>query len=603
MATRSNASILGSSGIVALGTGGNLQPFREVPTQVDTDGYVWELSYTPNPAYVWPILNGITLDPYFPSGAPQFTLDGKIITLSVPVNLEGTSLGDDWFWVWYFRKGATGTGSGKARQFGAGTLGGPGTGIALGRRIDWLEARVQVNLIIPPANGDTITIGGVTYAFATSINSILDLVPNVIAIGGNIIQNLDAAINAGAGAGIGGAYSSATVANPDVVSAGYGQLQAKAGSTLDSITLTSSVGGKIVFSLPSAYLSFMNSTNMTSGIMHDGDTVTIGSRTYTFKDTINNANPREILNSTSGDPGKDLDTPIRRLVDAINGGFGSGTRYSSATTANPDVTASYDPDSENMALVSKTGGAVTVALSESTGGRFFWSDSSLSGSSGASTDVLDWGSNPAFKIVGDMSLGIWIKCPEVAAGSYVSVVFQGHDVSSGNDHNDIYKVGIVPSSTVDGLFDVLYGHESGSAVQNFTVFAAGLTKGRWYYIGFSRDTAAKTVKLYVGSGSSVSLVDTFNYTNNPDGGQHDDTHLVIGNQVPGLGYVLNSAGQEHYIWSRAISQGQHEEAMGGNPSMTRLVLGCAMGDDPEVDYSATGAEGIVSGTTLVQGHN
>ncbi len=601
MAARSNASILGSSGIVAMGDGTNLSVFREIPTQIDTDGYVWQLKYAPSPAYVWPILNGVTLDPYFPDGAPQFTLDGKILTLAEPVNLEGTSLGDDWFWVWYFRKGAKGTGSrsGKARQFGAGPLGGPGTAIALGRRIDWLEARVQINLIAPPTNGDTITIGGVTYVFATTINSILDESPNFIALDGNIISNLDAAINATPGAGgIGEAYSSATVANPDVVSAGYGQLQAKAGSTLDSITLTSSVSGKIQFSLPSAYLTFMGSTNMTSGIMHDGDTVTIGSRTYTFKDVITDANPYEILNSTSGDPGKDLDTPIRRLVDAINGGFGSGTRYSSATTANPDVTASYDPDSENMALVSKSGGAVTVALSESTGGRFFWSDSALSGGSGSDTDVLDWGDSSVYKITGDLSIGIYINLPSNAQGV---IIKRGKNTGAASESYDLLVAGS------SGAWDIEYLHDySGASNNEKHTFATAIQNGKWVYIGISRDASAKTVSLYLGDGSTLTLIETWGYSH--DIVDADATsRLTVGNDVGGSAGDIDPAPlvgvvEEHYIHNRVLSSSEHINSMKGNPSFTGMVLGCFMGDDPEVDIAGSG-EGEVTGTTLIQGHN
>lgn len=69
----------------------------------------------------------------------------------------------------------------------------------------------------------------------------------------------------------------------------------------------------------------------------DGDTVTIGTSIYTFRTAINNANVGEVL------IGAKVDDSFFNLTQAINGGSGSGTLYSSATTANPSVTATWLP--------------------------------------------------------------------------------------------------------------------------------------------------------------------------------------------------------------------------------------------------------------------
>lgn len=597
---RSNIAVLSSLGVESLGTGGALSPYVEVPAQQDTDGYVWQTKYTPNPQLIWVFLNGQRLHMFSPSGDPQYTLDGRILTLNSPVDLADSGDGD-WLEVWYFRKGATGTGlgSGKARRFGIGVVGGPGTGAALGRRIDWLESRVQLNLIIPPAAGGTVTIGSITYLFVNSITSGGDLIPNLVAIGGNIISNLDAAINATPGySGVGGAYSSATTANPDVMSAGYGQLKVLAGSTLDPIPLTSSVPGKIQFALPSDYHDFQGVSHMTDGRMVDGDSVTIGSRTYVFKDTINNATPYQIWNSTSGDPGSDLDTPIRRLVEAINGGFGSGTTYSSATTANPDVTASYDPASENMALQSKAGGHVLVALSESTGGRFFWASSDLEGSSGSSLDNIDCGNLPIHNILGDLTVVFWCKFSADSAGWIVV-----HGVNTSGP-GGAFAIGVTSDSNG---FNILYLHDTGGGgAHEQNEFFTMIGDDVWSCIAIVRNASAKTVKLYLGhSPDDLVLIDTWTYTTAPVDSE-GDSRLMLGNFPGGTGGAINPAGfigtlQQTWIYNAQLSLDGIKNALRGNPSFANMVAGFPMGDDPETDVTGN-TEGVVTGTTLVQGH-
>ncbi len=347
--------------------------------------------------------------------------------------------------------------------------------------------------------------------------------------------------------------------------------------------------------------------------MADGDTITVGSKTYTFRTSINNATQNELIAIpvSIGDSGGDgtpslplIYTVERALAEAINGGFGSGTFYSSATTVHPDVTASYDNRTEALTITSKTGGAVSITLSESTGSKFTWAGSTLGGGSSGSAgtgspgDILDWGNGASLKIQGSMSFGEWVKFFSIP-GSYASMVFQGHNTDGSSGANDLYKLGVGPDG--GGLLDLGYGHEHGSASAVAHTFTAGLKLNRWYYIGFSRDATAKTVKMYVGDGTSLSLIGTFSYSSNADGGQNTSTHLVIGNEYPSASLVEGGVTEEHYIWERAISETEHEDAMNGNPSLTGMVLGCIMGDDPEVDI-AHGNIGTVTGTTLVQGH-
>lgn len=222
------------------------------------------------------------------------------------------------------------------------------------------------------------------------------------------------------------------------------------------------------------------------------------------------------------------------------------------------------------------------------------------GSTGlASTDGIDWGNAAAFKIVGDMSWGNWVK--PVGGAVYSSLVFQGDDSNASSAFNDLYKLGIVPGS--GSTLDVLYAHEYGSASGIQTTFAAALTAGQWVYIGFTRDTTAKTVQLYAGDQAELALVGTFSYSDNPDGGQDPGTRLAVGNQYPGAAFPANAAIKEHYLWGRTLTMGEHLSAAAGKPSTSGLILGCRMGSSPEADISGNGNSGAVTGTTLVQGHS
>ncbi len=217
------------------------------------------------------------------------------------------------------------------------------------------------------------------------------------------------------------------------------------------------------------------------------------------------------------------------------------------------------------------------------------------------TDRLDWGDHSEFKIVGDLSFGCWVKLGGVTG--YSSIVFQGNDGSSASGTNDLYKLGVGPTSGSPGFFDIGYSHEYGSASSITTIGVGGALKaGIWYYLGISRDATAKTVKFYVGNQLSVTLRNTGAYSNNADGGQDSSTKLIIGNQITSNGYPFNGVIQQHYLWNRVLSQSEHLAAANANPPTSGLVMGCNMGNTPEIDIIDPAITGAVTGTTLVTGH-
>lgn len=75
-----------------------------------------------------------------------------------------------------------------------------------------------------------------------------------------------------------------------------------------------------------------------SDVFTDGETITIGTTTYTMKTALTNEVPFEVLIGAS------LAVSLDNLKSAINASAGAGTTYSTGTSANPVVTATTNTD-------------------------------------------------------------------------------------------------------------------------------------------------------------------------------------------------------------------------------------------------------------------
>ena len=84
---------------------------------------------------------------------------------------------------------------------------------------------------------------------------------------------------------------------------------------------------------------------------NNGDTVTIGAQTYTWRTTLTPA-----ANEVLIDGGASLVVTRQNLMNAINLGPGSGTAYAAATTLNVDVRAEEDLAAGSVHLIAKTNG-------------------------------------------------------------------------------------------------------------------------------------------------------------------------------------------------------------------------------------------------------
>jgi flagellar hook protein FlgE len=199
-----------------------------------------------------------------------------------------------------------------------------------------------------PTQGQTVTIGGTTYTFETSITA--QSAANSVLIGGSAqtaLANLVAAIGGGAGSGTD--YATGTQQNPDVtVSASTGTtatLQATSSGTAGNATGVSTnwagalfTGGDLAGGVDAQLAT--GSLTVNQPLPTAGETVTVGGTTYTFVSTVGGLNA---ANTVLIDPNGSMQATLANLEGAINasatGGQGQGTTYGTGTIPNTSATA------------------------------------------------------------------------------------------------------------------------------------------------------------------------------------------------------------------------------------------------------------------------
>jgi hypothetical protein len=117
-----------------------------------------------------------------------------------------------------------------------------------------------------------------------------------------------------------------------------------------------------------------------TGNFSNGDTVTTGTKTYTFQTTLTNVNGNVLIGASASDS-------LDNLITAINLGAGSGTLYAAATTANGFVSAAAGAgDTMNVTALVAGSAANTTATTE-TSATASWGGSTLSG---GAEDTVDY---------------------------------------------------------------------------------------------------------------------------------------------------------------------------------------------------------------------
>ena len=114
-------------------------------------------------------------------------------------------------------------------------------------------------------------------------------------------------------------------------------------------------------------------------VISNGETVTIGTNTYTFLTTLTNLAVNEVKLGT-------LAVSLDNLKLAINKGSGEGTLYSTGTVANPNVTATTNTDTAQTVEAINIGVASNAIATTETGDDISWGAVVLE--SGAESNIL-----------------------------------------------------------------------------------------------------------------------------------------------------------------------------------------------------------------------
>jgi len=191
-----------------------------------------------------------------------------------------------------------------------------------------------------------------------------------------------------------------------------------------------------------------------------------------------------------------------------------------------------------------------------------------------------------YRIQGDLAIGMWVKIGSPAASG--GIVLFGGDGALQN-RNRSYLLHVRTG------FNIRYIHNYGVVQQEINEFATALSGGVWHYIGLTRDFSAKTVKFWKGTGTSITFVSTFNYTNQPDGGNDASNRLVWFSDHdlnPSFG---GSAIYNPTIHNRQLTQEEHFAQMQGHLFTDNLQFWSPFEGthSPEPDLSGSGNTGTV----------
>ena len=218
------------------------------------------------------------------------------------------------------------------------------------------------------------------------------------------------------------------------------------------------------------------------------------------------------------------------------------------------------------------------------------------------TDIISYGNSATFNLLGDMAMGVWVRFNSDTASD--ELIF-GYGYNSLNPSHP-YHMGTAGSS---GAWDMRFAHERAGNVYTTFDFDTSLPNDQWFYVGMSRDITFGNVHCYVWN-SSGQLVYASQGTilGPPVNNESANTILALGstgNNDPATWpqqKPFHGICQEHYLWNRTLTKDEHEQAMGGSPPSSGLILSVRLlGNSPEQDESSTGASGTVTGTTVVQG--
>jgi flagellin len=223
-------------------------------------------------------------------------------------------------------------------------------------------------------------LGGKTYTFVAALSNTPTANEVVSSSEATGLTNLAAAVNGAAGSGT--TYSTLTTQNANVTAG------TATGTALLFTANVAGAGGNFISG--AATVGAFGSANFAGGVNAGaapvaaaGDTVTVGSQTYTFVSALSTTpTANEVL------VGASEAASLSNLANAINAGSGSGATYGSPTVANTSATAVATPAS--IVLTSSTRGLAGNSISTSATGtaNTFAASTLANGTAGSTNDLL-----------------------------------------------------------------------------------------------------------------------------------------------------------------------------------------------------------------------
>lgn len=223
-------------------------------------------------------------------------------------------------------------------------------------------------------DGETVTIGSTVYRFKTVMAQAYDV--QLDATAAISLDNLKAAINASGTPGT--EYFAGTLAHPSVVATTNTDTTQKVvarvpGTAANTLATTET----------SALLSWADTTlGGGTGTSNPGvapETVTIGSKVYSFVDVLSETNAPAAAIANQVLFGADSAAALDNLKLAINHGATEGTNYSTGTTAHSQVTATTNTDTAQTVEALQTGSSYNSVATTETLSNGGWGAVTLTG--------------------------------------------------------------------------------------------------------------------------------------------------------------------------------------------------------------------------------
>ena len=160
-------------------------------------------------------------------------------------------------------------------------------------------------------------------------------------------------------------------------------------------------------------------------------------------------------------------------------------------------------------------GGVTLGATGAIGG-----DSDTAVSFNGTNGVVDVGPHADLLLTGSLSVSFWFNAASLPGTSATDPIFTLVADAPGSGTSKLAELAI------DENGDIVYTHEygdQGASEESYTFSTANLSEDTWYNIALIRDADSGTKEVYLYLDNS--LLDTFEYTQQPDGNNEGTLHV------------------------------------------------------------------------------